>query len=71
MADRIVGISNHTIDTFLAGRARRPERDAVHYYGLDPTLFENIATDRAGFRRQGRIAQCNNSFRVKSLGPRR
>jgi len=50
MADRIVGISNHTLDTFLAGRARRPERDTVHYYGLDPTLFENVAADRAGFR---------------------
>jgi hypothetical protein len=28
MADRIVGISNHTLDTFLAGRASRPECDA-------------------------------------------
>ena len=52
MADRIVGISNHTLDTFLAGRARRPERDLVHYYGLDPTPFENVAADRAEFRRQ-------------------
>jgi len=52
MADRIVGISNHTLDTFLAGRARRPQRDSVHYYGLDPTPFENIAADRAEFRRQ-------------------
>ena len=52
MADRIVGISNHTLDTFLAGRARRPGRDLVHYYGLDPTPFENVAADRVGFRRQ-------------------
>jgi len=52
MADRIVGISNHTLDTFLAGRARRPERDSVHYYGVDPTPFENVAADRVGFRRQ-------------------
>jgi glycosyltransferase involved in cell wall biosynthesis len=52
MADRIVGISNHTLDTFLAGRARCPERDAVHYYGLDPTPFENVAADRAKFRRK-------------------
>jgi len=52
MADRIVGISDHTLDTFLAGRARRPERDTVHYYGLDPTPFENVAADRVGFRRQ-------------------
>jgi glycosyltransferase involved in cell wall biosynthesis len=52
MADRIVGISNHTLDTFLAGQARRPERDHVHYYGLDPTPFENVAADRAEFRRR-------------------
>jgi glycosyltransferase involved in cell wall biosynthesis len=51
-ADRIVGISNHTLDTFLAGRTRRPQRDLVHYYGLDPMPFENVAADRAGFRRQ-------------------
>jgi glycosyltransferase involved in cell wall biosynthesis len=51
-ADRIIGISNHTLETFLAGRARRPERDAVHYCGLDPTPFQNVAADRAGFRRQ-------------------
>jgi len=52
MADRLVGISNHTLDTFLAGRARRQERDSVHYYGVDPTPFENVAADRARFRRQ-------------------
>jgi len=52
MADRIVGISNHTLDTFLAGRKRRPGRDIVHYYGLDPTPFEHVIADRAGFRRQ-------------------
>jgi glycosyltransferase involved in cell wall biosynthesis len=51
-ADRIVGISNHTLDTFLAGRARRPERDSVHYYGVDTTPFENVAADRVRFRRQ-------------------
>ena len=52
MADRIVGISNHTLDTFLGGRPRRPERDVVHYYGLDPTPFEHVTADRAEFRRQ-------------------
>jgi glycosyltransferase involved in cell wall biosynthesis len=52
MADCIVGISNHTLDNFLAGRTRRPERDIVHYYGLDPTKFENAAADRAEFRRR-------------------
>jgi len=51
MADRVVGISNHTLDTFLAGRARRPERDSVHYYGVDPAPFEKATADRARFRR--------------------
>ena len=52
MADRIVGISNHTLDTFLAGRTRRPECDVVHYYGVDPKSFENVAANRAEFRRR-------------------
>jgi len=51
-ADRLVGISNHTLDTFLAGRPRRPERDSVHYYGVDTTPFENVSADRVRFRRQ-------------------
>jgi len=51
MADRIVGISNHTLDTFLAGRARRPGRDSVHYYGVDPAPFEKATADRARFCR--------------------
>jgi glycosyltransferase involved in cell wall biosynthesis len=52
MANRLVGISNHTLDTFLAGRARRPDRDSVHYYGVDTTPFENVSADRLRFRRQ-------------------
>jgi glycosyltransferase involved in cell wall biosynthesis len=52
MADQIIGNSNHTLDTFLAGRSRRPGRDAVHYYGVDSTPFENVIGDRAAFRRQ-------------------
>lgn len=52
MADRIVGISNHTLDTFLAGRPRQAGRDIVHYYGLDTTPFEKAGADRAGFRRK-------------------
>jgi glycosyltransferase involved in cell wall biosynthesis len=51
MSDRVVGISNHTLDTFLAGRRRRPERDCVHYYGVDPAPFEKATADRARFRR--------------------
>ena len=56
-ADRIVGISNHTLDTFLAGRARRPGRDSVQYYGVDPAAFANAAADREGFRGQLCLAQ--------------
>jgi len=49
MADRIVGISSHTLDTFLAGRLRT-ERDLVHYYGVEHTPFEKAKADRSGFR---------------------
>ena len=50
IADRIVGISNHTLDTFLAGRPRRPGRDIIHYYGIDPTIFAQAVGDRAQLR---------------------
>lgn len=49
-ADRIVGISDHTLDTFLAGRARRPGRDIVHRYGIDPAPFTGPGPDREAFR---------------------
>lgn len=52
LADRIVGISHHTLDTFLAGRARREGVDLVHYYGADPLPFAHPAIDRAAFRRE-------------------
>lgn len=52
MGDRIVGISNHTLDTFLAGRRRRSGVDIVHYYGVDPSRFETGSIDRVNFRRQ-------------------
>ena len=51
LADRIVGNSNHVLDTYLAGRARRPGRDIVHYYGVDPAPFRDLQIDRAAFRR--------------------
>jgi glycosyltransferase involved in cell wall biosynthesis len=51
-ADRIVAISNHTLDTFLAGRERRAERDFVLYYGVDQSPFERARADRQAFRRQ-------------------
>ena len=49
-ADGVVGNSNHTLDTFLAGRRRRGGRDVVHYYGIDPVPFERARRDRRGFR---------------------
>ena len=49
-ADRNVGISNHTLDTLLGGRARRPGRDVVHYYGIDPEPFDRAKGDRLAFR---------------------
>ena len=49
-ADRVVGISQHTLDTFLAGRQRRSSRDLVHYYGVDPTPFVLTNPDRLKFR---------------------
>lgn len=52
LADKIVGISHHTLDTFLAGRERRPGRDIVHYYGVDPTPFLEAQGDRTAFRRE-------------------
>lgn len=52
MADRIVGISQHTLDTFLHGRKRRPSRDRVHYYGVDATPFAALQPDREAFRRE-------------------
>jgi glycosyltransferase involved in cell wall biosynthesis len=57
MADRIVGISHHALDAFLAGRARRSERDSVQYYGVDSTPFENVLADRLAFRRRWNLPQ--------------
>jgi glycosyltransferase involved in cell wall biosynthesis len=51
MADRIVGNSNHTLDTFIAGRGRRAGVDLVHYLGVESTRFEMAVGDRLKFRR--------------------
>ncbi len=50
MADRIVGISGHVLDTMLGGRPRRPGRDTILYYGVDTSPFA-AAADRGAFRR--------------------
>jgi glycosyltransferase involved in cell wall biosynthesis len=52
MSDRVVGISNHTLDAFLHGRRRRPGRDVVHYYGIDSSPYETADADRLGFRHE-------------------
>lgn len=52
LADRVAGISDHALDSFLAGRARRPGRDVVHYYGVDPEPFIKTIPDRVKFRRK-------------------
>lgn len=51
LSSRIVGISQHTLDTFLAGRRRQPGRDRVHYYGIDATPFLKARVERDTFRR--------------------
>jgi len=50
LADRIVGISSHTLDTMLAGRARRENRDIIVYYGVDAKPFSAAFAGRAAFR---------------------
>ncbi|MCX6854915.1 MAG: glycosyltransferase [Verrucomicrobia bacterium] len=47
-----MGISNHTLDTFLGGQRRRAGRDLVHYYGINPAPFLSARTDRFGFRQE-------------------
>ena len=49
MADCVVGISNHTLDTFLAGYKRRPGRDVVHYYGVEAVPFQVADMNRSAF----------------------
>lgn len=55
-ADRIVGISNHTLRSFLAGRIRSKGQDFVLYYGVDPTPFERVRCERSAFRRELGVA---------------
>jgi len=57
MADRIVGNSNYSLDTFIAGRDRRTGVDIVHYLGVDSTRFEVAIVDRLGFRRDLGLAE--------------
>jgi glycosyltransferase involved in cell wall biosynthesis len=51
LADRIVGISKHTLTTFLNGRAPSAPRDEVLYYGIDTAPFHAPPPDAAALRR--------------------
>ncbi|MFA6180407.1 MAG: glycosyltransferase [Candidatus Methylopumilus sp.] len=46
LADKIAANSNHSLDTFLAGRTRRAGRDVVHYLGIESQRFEAATGDR-------------------------
>ncbi|HKY99203.1 MAG TPA: glycosyltransferase [Gemmatimonadaceae bacterium] len=52
LSDRVVGISNHTLDTFLKGRPRRAGRDVVHYYGIDSSPFSAVSNDSSWLRQE-------------------
>jgi glycosyltransferase involved in cell wall biosynthesis len=52
LSDRVVGISNHTLDTFLKGRPRRQGRDVVHYYGVDAAPFSSLPEDSSWLRHE-------------------
>lgn len=50
MADQVVANSEHSLETFLAGRRRDPRRHRVHYIAVDPSRFADARVDRASFR---------------------
>lgn len=51
-ADRIIGVSNLALDSFLRGAKQRVGRDIVQFCGVDGRPFEGPAVDCAEFRRQ-------------------
>jgi glycosyltransferase involved in cell wall biosynthesis len=50
LADRIVGISNYTLDTFLSNHARKAGRDVVLYYGIDTAPYHEPPSRREAVR---------------------
>lgn len=50
LADRIVGVSHHTLATFLARRPRKSARDWVIHSGVDASAFKGQYPDRTIFR---------------------
>lgn len=57
MADGVVGISDHTLDTFLDGRPRRSGRDIVHYYGIEASPVREEDVDPGAFRRSLNLSE--------------
>lgn len=50
LSDVIAANSSHALDTFLAGRPRRPGRDLVHPLGIDASRFADAVSDRTSLR---------------------
>lgn len=50
LADVIAANSSHALDTFLAGRPRRPGCDLVHPIGIDASRFADAVCDRTSLR---------------------
>ena len=44
LADKVVGVSNHALDTFLRGREPRPNRDRVIHCGIETDCFRRDET---------------------------
>jgi glycosyltransferase involved in cell wall biosynthesis len=51
ISDTVAANSNHTLDTFLAGRARLSNRHVICPCAVDAEPFRNARADRIGFRR--------------------
>jgi glycosyltransferase involved in cell wall biosynthesis len=52
LADRIVGNSHLSLQTFLGGQPCRGGRDSILYYGVDPTPFCGAQAGRDTLRRE-------------------
>lgn len=52
LSDRVVGISQHTLATFLKNRLPRPNRDVVRYYNIDETALRDVSADRTQFLKE-------------------
>ncbi len=50
LADRIVGISQHTLENFVHGQASNAPRDRVLYYGIDTRSFHSSTMDPRAVR---------------------